>query len=202
MREQFHEHKTDQYMERSTKSSLRRRRLLASAAFFWPLRATIFGSEENARIPPLPLSAEDRVFLALSRFKDGFHCSQSVLAAYAEDMKIPLDTALRMGASLAGGSTAGGECGAVAAAYLVLGFRHGQTIPVFGDVGKERDLFDRIRSFVDEFRRRHGAITCRELLGIDVFTAEGFAEGRRKGLFSERCPRHIRDAIAILESLE
>jgi C_GCAxxG_C_C family probable redox protein len=158
-------------------------------------------SEEPSRTNPLLLDVEDRVFLALSRFKDGFHCAQSVLAAYAEDMQIPPDTALRMGAALAGGSTVGGECGAVAAGYLVLGFRHGGTIPAFGDVRKESELFDRIRSFVAEFRKRHGAIACRELLGVDVFTPEGFEEGRRKGLFTERCPRYVRDVITILESL-
>jgi hypothetical protein len=94
----------------------------------------------------------------------------------------------------------GGECGAVSAGYLVLGLKHAGTMPTFGDVEKERALFDRIRRFVKEFRERHGALSCRELLGIDVFTAEGLAEGRRRGLFRERCPRYVRDAITILES--
>jgi C_GCAxxG_C_C family probable redox protein len=138
---------------------------------------------------------------SVSRFAGGYHCSQSVLATYAE-AGLSETAALKMGAALAGGSTVGGECGAVAAAYLILGLRHGGTGPVFGDVEKERELFDRIRSFVAEFERRHGAITCRELLGVDVFTPEGLAEGRRRGVFRERCPRYIRDAITILESLD
>jgi C_GCAxxG_C_C family probable redox protein len=148
----------------------------------------------------LPLTVEDRVYLAQSRFEQGFHCAQSVLTAYA-DGGLPEDVALKMGAALAGGSTVGGECGAVAAGYLVLGLRHGRTVPTFGDVEKERELFDRIRRFVEEFRKRHGAITCRELLGVDVFTAEGLAEGRRRGLFRERCPHYVGDAITILESV-
>jgi C_GCAxxG_C_C family probable redox protein len=149
----------------------------------------------------LPLTVEDRVYLAVSRFAEGFHCSQSVLATYA-GAGLSETAALRMGAALAGGSTVGGECGAVAAGYLVLGLRHGGTVPVFGEVERERELFDRVRRFVAEFRKRHGAITCRELLGVDVFTREGLAEGRRRGLFRERCPRYIRDALTILESLE
>jgi C_GCAxxG_C_C family probable redox protein len=154
------------------------------------------------RTPPedaLPLTVEDRVYLAVSRFEQGFHCAQSVLAAYA-DGGLSEEAALKMGAALAGGSTVGGECGAVAAAYLVLGLKHGRTVPAFGDVEKERELFDRIRRFVEEFRKRHGALTCRELLGVDVFTKEGLAEGRQRGLFRERCPRYVRDAITILES--
>jgi C_GCAxxG_C_C family probable redox protein len=151
----------------------------------------------------LPLDAEDRAFLAVTRFSEGYHCAQAVLAAYADPEKgLSESTALRMGAALAGGSTVGGECGAVAASYLVLGLKHGQTAPAFGEVERERELFERIRLFVEEFRRRHGAITCRELLGVDVFTAEGLAEGRRRGLFRERCPRYVHDAVTILESLD
>lgn len=150
--------------------------------------------------PPLPLTVDDRVHLAVSRFEQGFHCSQSVLAAYA-DGGLSEEGALKMGAALAGGSTVGGECGAVAAGYLVLGLKHGRTVPAFGDVEKEKELFDRIRRFVEEFRKRHGALTCRELLGVDVFTPEGLAEGRHRGLFRERCPRYVRDAITILESV-
>lgn len=149
---------------------------------------------------PPTLATDDRIYLALERFRQGFHCSQSVLAAYADEERLCEDSALRMAAALAGGSTVGGECGAIAASYLVLGLRYGMAVPVFGDVGKERALFDRVRHLVTEFRKRHGAITCRELLGVDVFSPEGLEEGRRRGLFAERCPRFITDAIALLET--
>jgi C_GCAxxG_C_C family probable redox protein len=165
-----------------------------------PGEAGDVGAERPQPEVPLPLTVEDRVYLASSRFEQGFHCAQAVLAAYA-DGGLSEEAALKMGAALAGGSTVGGECGAVAAGYLVLGLRHGRTVPAFGDVEKDRELFDRIRRFVEEFRKRHGAITCRELLGVDVFTPEGLAEGRRRGLFRERCPRYVRDAITILESV-
>jgi C_GCAxxG_C_C family probable redox protein len=149
---------------------------------------------------PLPLTAEDRVFLAVSRFEQGFHCAQAVLGAYT-DGPLTEEAALRMGAALAGGSTVGGECGAVAAGYLVLGLKHGGTLPTFGDVEKEKALFDRIRRFALEFRKRHGTLACRELLGVDVFDPEGLAEGRRRGLFRERCPRHVRDVVEIVEAV-
>jgi C_GCAxxG_C_C family probable redox protein len=184
-----------------------RRRCLLTMALGWPAcvlaaqRAGAADARAEGAEPEdsLPLTVEDRVYLAQSRFEQGFHCAQSVLAAYA-DGGLPEDAALKMGAALAGGSTVGGECGAVAAGYLVLGLRHGRTVPTFGDVEKERELFDRIRRLVGEFRKRHGAITCRELLGVDVFTADGLAEGRRRGLFRDRCPRYVRDVITILES--
>jgi C_GCAxxG_C_C family probable redox protein len=184
-----------------------RRRDLLAAALAWPACLLASRSAAGEVVPeragpddPLPLTVEDRLYLAVSRFEQGLHCAQSVLAAYA-DGGLSEEAALKMGAALAGGSTVGGECGAVAAGYLVLGLKHRRTLPTFGDVGKEREIFARIRSFVEEFRKRHGAITCRELLGVDVFSPEGLSEGRRRGLFRERCPRYVRDAITILESV-
>jgi len=175
------------------------RRGLVSLALSWPAGLLLRGPA--ASDAPLPLSADDRVYLALSQLKSGFHCSQSVLVAYADVLSWPTDVALRVGAALAGGSTVGGECGAVAAGYLVLGARYGQTVPAFGDVESEEALFGRVRRFIDEFRKRHAAITCRELLGLDVFTREGVLEGRRSGRFAERCPHYVRDAVTIIESL-
>jgi C_GCAxxG_C_C family probable redox protein len=175
------------------------RRAFMSLALSWPVG--LLAADRVVTPTPLQWAVEDRIELALSRHRSGSHCSQSLLAAYADDLGLPVDLALRMGAALAGGSTVGGECGAVAAGYLVLGARHGLTVPTGGDVERERELFGRMRRFVEEFRNRHRAINCRELLGVDVFAGEGLAEGRRKGLFAERCPRYIRDAITILESL-
>jgi C_GCAxxG_C_C family probable redox protein len=185
-----------------------RRRSLLTMALGWPAclvaaRTAAAGETGARRVTPedpLPLTAEDRVYLAVSRFEQGFHCAQAVLAAYS-DAGLSEEAALKMGAALAGGSTVGGECGAVAAGYLVFGLRHARTVPTFGDVEREKELFDRIRRFVEEFRERHGAITCRELLGVDVFTRDGLAEGRQRGLFRDRCPRYVRDAVTILESV-
>ena len=147
------------------------------------------------------LTSEDRIAVALMEFRMGFHCSQSVMAAYAEDFGLDPEIVRRLVAGLAGGSTVGGECGAVGGAYLVLGLRHGRPVPAFGDVEKEAELFRRIERFVEEFRARHGAITCRELLGIDVFSKKGRQTGLEKGLFASRCPAFIQSSIEILEEL-
>ena len=147
------------------------------------------------------LSPEQRAEVAVMSFENGFHCAQAVLEAYADDHGLDPLLARRMAAALAGGSTVGGECGAVAAGYLVLGMRHGLTRPTFGDVEQEEELFGRLRRFVAGFRERHGALTCRELLGVDVFAREGREEGHRRGLFRTRCPQQIRDVVDLLETL-
>jgi len=147
------------------------------------------------------LTPEDRIALALMHFKTGLHCSQSVFGAYSEDFGIESKLARRLSAGLAGGSTAGGECGAVGAAYLILGLRYGRDTAAHGDTRREEELWDRISQFITEFKNRHGSLNCRELLGVDVFTKQGREEALQKSLFTSRCPNYIRDAILILESL-
>jgi C_GCAxxG_C_C family probable redox protein len=182
-----------------------RRRFLAAACALAPalvladsLPALAQGGSDTISVG---LQTEARVDRALRQFGTGFHCAQCVLEAYAAEFGIEAMVARRMANALAGGSGVGGECGAVASGYLVLGLRHGSTKPAYGDVDNEEELFGRISRFVTEFKSRHGAITCRELLGVDVFTKEGRAEGLRKDLFATRCPNYIRDAIMIMDSL-
>jgi len=147
------------------------------------------------------LTTEDRVALALMRFKGGYHCSQSVLAAYADEFELETDLALKLAAGLAGGSTVGGECGTVSAGYLVLGLKHGRVVAAGGDVERDKALFGRIKQLVEAFRNKHASINCRELLGIDVFTKEGHQEGLRRNLYNTRCTNYVRDAITIIDSL-
>ncbi len=194
-------HNLKQKISKRTLERPERRKLLAVACSVGPILALAGKVSPRQLTEALSLTTEDRIALALMRFKMGFHCSQSVFEAYAEDFGIDPRLARRIAAALAGGSTVGGECGAVGSGYLVLGLRHARTVPAHGDVEKEDELFDRVKCFVDEFKKRHGSINCRELLGVDVFTEEGRAEGLRENLFATRCPNFIRDAITILDEL-
>ena len=59
---------------------------------------------------------EERIQLAVSLFKNGYNCSQSVVAAFADLYGIDRSTALRMSASFGGGIgrmrlTCGAACG-------------------------------------------------------------------------------------------
>jgi len=42
---------------------------------------------------------------------------------------------------------------------------------------------------------------CRELLGCDQTTAEGMETAKQQRLFTERCPRFVRDTAEILEDV-
>lgn len=137
----------------------------------------------------------------LLRFRSGFHCAQSVLETYADELGIPPETARKLGAPLAGGGSVGAPCGAVSAALLILGCRHATLTPAFGDPERERALWDRVRRFAAAFEERHGSLRCQELLGVNPLTPEGRREALERHLFEERCPRFLRDAVILLEDI-
>ena len=199
------EQDADRTMPRRTAAQLGRRCFLFTACSLAPALAVADGllqpGEVGNKVPSSGMPTEIRADRALRQFETGFHCAQSVFEAYASDFGIDPLVARRMTNALAGGSGVGGECGAVASGYLVLGLRHGSTKPCHGDVDKEAELFGRISRFVAEFKKRQGAITCRELLGVDLFTKEGREEALRRDLIMTHCPNYIRDAITIVDSL-
>jgi C_GCAxxG_C_C family probable redox protein len=146
-------------------------------------------TENNAR----------RIDLALSRFNEGFSCSQSVLATFAPQLGLDLDAALRVSAAFGGGmGRLGHTCGAVTGALMVLGLKYGATVP--DPVARER-TYALTREFVARFEARHGATACADLLGVNIGTPEGQAAARAANLFKATCPGLVASAAAIIEEM-
>ena len=142
----------------------------------------------------------DPVDNAVDRFRRGYNCAQAVLSAYANDLGLSEDAALRLAGLFGGGMGRRGEvCGAVTGALMVLGLKFGSTTA--GDaVGKERQ-YGVARELMSRFRERRRSILCRELLGCQLSTAEGWQEAQDRGLFLNLCPELIRDAAEIVSQL-
>lgn len=138
--------------------------------------------------------------LALSRFSEGFSCSQSVLAAFAPDLGLELDPALRVAAAFGGGmGRTGRTCGAVTGALMALGLKYGATR---GDdkATKER-TYALAREFLARFEALNHGTGCSELLGVDISTAEGHSAARAADLFKTTCPALVASAAAILAEM-
>lgn len=136
---------------------------------------------------------------AAELFNGGFRCSQAVLEAYAEVNGIDVDLARRISIGLAGGAGCGGVCGAVAAAFLVNGLRFGFSHP--GDSERFQLVIAKNQEFAERFRALHASLDCRDLVGVDVFTEEGFRHFQEKELKKEVCTPVVRDAVRILEEI-
>ena len=62
--------------------------------------------------------------LALAQFDKGFACSQAVFSAYAEDLGLDQETALKIAGPFGGGTGRKAEtCGAVTGALMALGLK-------------------------------------------------------------------------------
>ena len=141
----------------------------------------------------------NRVETAVSRFAEGYNCSQAVLSAYADRLGLDDETALKIAAGFGGGMGRMAEtCGAVTGAFMVLGLKYGAASP--DREAKER-VYERIRHFAERFKTRNGSLVCRDLLGCDISTAEGVQRARELELFTKTCPKFVRDACEILEEM-
>jgi C_GCAxxG_C_C family probable redox protein len=133
-------------------------------------------------------------------FRQGFSCSQAVLAAFADSGGLDVDRALRLGNGFAAGMCGlGRTCGAVSGGILAIGLLHGRTRP---DDHAARDATSgRVRRLTAEFRWRHGTLDCRALLGCRIDTAEKRQAARDAGLFLRVCPPLVRSAAEIVEQV-
>lgn len=132
-------------------------------------------------------------------FMEGFKCSQAVLEAFAEDCGLDVETARKIATPLAGGSSLGGECGAVSGAFLVLGMKYGTTDPT--DQEGFQLAMAKVREFAEKFKADHRAMNCRELIGVDVFSEEGLKEFKEKNIHDTQCLGYVKDAARILEEM-
>ncbi|WP_224961680.1 C-GCAxxG-C-C family protein [Geomonas subterranea] len=137
-------------------------------------------------------TAAGRPEAARKHFLKSTNCSQAILENYAPAYGISPEAAGRLATGFAGGMTTGHECGAVTAAYMVLGLAYGP---------KERKVFPKVEAFNKEFKARHGELGCSQLLGIDMSTRKGMKEADSKGLFKTRCPHLVKSAGEILEEM-
>lgn len=109
---------------------------------------------------------EDRIALAVSLFKEGYNCSQAVVAAFADMYGFTREQALKMSSSFGGGigrmrKTCGAACGLFMLAGLETGCSEGRNRE-----GKEAN-YKLVQELATEFAKRNGSITCAELLGLE-----------------------------------
>jgi len=142
----------------------------------------------------------DRVQTAVARFGEGCSCSQAILWTYGEPLGLSRETALKMAAGFGGGMGRMAEtCGAVTGAFMVLGLKHGPAS--VDDQGAKEKTYELVRQFAGSFKTRHGSLVCRDLLGCDLSSPDGWQRAKEEKLFSTICPKIVEDAAEILEEL-
>ncbi|MGN0674353.1 MAG: C-GCAxxG-C-C family protein [Oscillospiraceae bacterium] len=136
---------------------------------------------------------------ALELFSNNFNCSQAVLTAFAPDFGLDEKLALMLGTSFGGGARNGEICGAVSGALMVLGLKYGHFDPA--DNEQKSRAYSIAVEFTKRYKEANGSIVCRDLLGYDLSKPDEMACIKEKGLFGEVCPKAIKSAVEILESI-
>lgn len=179
-------------MERDEQKELISRREMLKGTLCLGVCLAAGGTLNEAQAAVGAKTAAGRPEAARKHFLKSMNCSQAILENYAPIYGINAEAACKLATGFAGGMAAGHECGAVTAAYMVLGLAHGP---------KERKVFPKVEAFNKEFKARHRELGCSQLLGVNMGTKEGMKEAQRKGLITARCPGYVKSAAEILEKM-
>ena len=98
--------------------------------------------------------------LAEELFLKGYNCAQAVAGAFAEDIGMDFDTAVKTVSSFGGGMGRLREvCGAVSGMFFVAGALYGYSDPK--DYAAKKEHYERIRYLAEKFKEQTGSIVCR-----------------------------------------
>ena len=141
---------------------------------------------------------EDKIQKAVELFKEGYNCSQSVVAAFAEDYGFTKEQALRMSASFGGGIGRMREtCGAACGLFMLAGL---ETSAIIGsDKEGKAANYALVQKLAEEFKKRNGALKCAELLGLKPSVpVESTPEDRTPQYYAKRpCSKMVEEAAKI-----
>lgn len=132
-------------------------------------------------------------------FKQGYNCSQAVIGAFAEELGLDFDTAIKISSSFGGGMGRMREvCGTVSGMFMVAGLLYGDYAPK--DLEKKAEHYKLIQELARRFSEKHGSIICRELLrGIDS-SMSPIPANRDAEYYKKRpCVELVGDAAEIIE---
>lgn len=135
------------------------------------------------------LTPQERGKRAAEYFLEGYNCSQSVVAAFADMMEMDPGKAIRIASPFGGGMGRLREvCGCVSGMFMVLGMLYGYDDPKVYD-GKA-ELYARVQELARRFREENGSIVCRELLGLEGKDTSSVPSKRTAEYYKKRpCPR-------------
>lgn len=134
-------------------------------------------------------------------FEQGYNCAQAVFGAFAEDLGIDFNLAVKISSSFGGGMGRLREvCGAVSGMFLVLSMKYGYDDPKAS--AEKKVLYKDVQALAEEFKKENGSIICRDLLGLTTKGADNpTPEARTEKYYKKRpCSELCRYAGDLVEN--
>jgi len=134
-------------------------------------------------------------------FKQGYNCSQAVVAAFCEETGMDFENALKISSSFGGGMGSLREvCGAVSGMFMVAGMKYGYTDPKAR--GSKSEHYKLIQEMAEKFISDNRSIICRELLGQRRKSEGHVLEERTEEYYKKRpCVELVGDAAEIMHQV-
>lgn len=143
------------------------------------------------------MELNERIEKAVSLFKSGYNCAQSVVAAFADMYGFTEEQAFHISASFGGGigrmrQTCGAACGLFQLAGL-------EKCAVEGsDRASKAANYALVQELAAEFKKRNGSMICAELLGLKKPEGSSMPEARTEQYYAKRpCARMVETAAQI-----
>lgn len=136
---------------------------------------------------------------ARNLFSVGYNCAQSVSAVFANDYGVDQNEIMKISCGFGGGMRNAEICGAVTGAVMVIGMKYGNGMENSSEM--KSLCYQKTVEFTEAFTKRNNSIICRELLGIDIFKADGMKRAQEANMFHTTCVDMIVDAVHLLEEL-
>ena len=142
------------------------------------------------------MSAADR---AEKLVREGYNCGQAVVGAFAEEMGLSLEAAMKVSAGLGGGLCRMREaCGAVSGAIVVLGSARGNDDPE--DYANKAYVYALGQQMCFRFQDQFRTLNCGKLLGLPEGSVGSMPTPRSPDFYEKRpCLKYIRAMAEILE---
>lgn len=143
---------------------------------------------------------ENRIQQSVELFMQGYGCSQSVVAAFADLYGVDDQTAKRMAAGFGGGvGRMRMMCGAVSGLVIMAGLDCGQTEG--SDKEGKAACYKVVQDLLATFKERNGSVICAELLGMNgckVVTDTNIPDERNAEYYKKRpCAKKVESAARI-----
>lgn len=131
------------------------------------------------------IDIELRVEKAVSNFKEGYNCAQSVAMAYADLYSVDEEVIAMLSAPFGGGMGRLREvCGAVTGMFLILGLEHPATNPC--DKAIKTKNYAAVQRAGLLFKEKMGSYICADLLKIGRTPDQPIPEDRNAAYYSKR----------------
>jgi C_GCAxxG_C_C family probable redox protein len=134
-------------------------------------------------------------------FANTFNCSQAVFASFGQEYGLSESQCLKIGCAFGGGmARQQSTCGAVSGALMALGLAFGRGID--DQYSKTGIAYEKTEELFEEFKKRNGSITCKELLqGLNMNDPEDMKKIQQQELFKTVCVKYVQNAVEITEKL-